>query len=147
MIQFVVNCAAYGTESFFSLLHFRLDKAWFIYENPSKSLLHLSSSLGQRWVYLSKCFFSKRGFICACSLLISLLFTSWYSKALSFCSSLILLKSYICILFSDLFVSAVLVPKNWCKRSLLIRLLMSRKRGLQANFKVETSENVFVILP
>ena len=29
--------------------------------------------------------------------------------------------------FRDLFASVVLVPKNWCKRSQLIRLLMSRK--------------------
>ena len=33
---------------------------------------------------------------------------------------------------SDLSVSVVLVPKNWCKRSLLIRLKMSRKIGLKA---------------
>ena len=44
MVHFVVNCA-YGTESFFSLLHFRLDKTWFIYQNPSKSLLYLAKKL------------------------------------------------------------------------------------------------------
>ena len=32
MVHLVVNSAAYGTESFFSLVHFRLDKAWFIYQ-------------------------------------------------------------------------------------------------------------------
>ena len=30
----------------------------------------------------------------------------------------------------DLFASVVLDPKNWCKRSLLVRLLMSRKTRL-----------------
>ena len=32
--------------------------------------------------------------------------------------------------FRDLFTSVVLVLKNWCKRSPLVRLLMSRKTGL-----------------
>ena len=33
--------------------------------------------------------------------------------------------------FRDLFAYVVLVPKNWCKRSQLIRLLMSRKTRLK----------------
>ena len=35
----------------------------------------------------------------------------------------------------DLFASVVLVPKNWCKQSQLLRLLMSRKTRLKKSFE------------
>ena len=37
----------------------------------------------------------------------------------------------VCISFRDLFASVVIVPKNWCKRSPLVILLMSRKNRLK----------------
>ena len=60
-------------------------------------------------------------------------FLAWAATdaALSFYSLKILLIGFVASVFSNLFAPVVLVPKNWCKRSLLLRLLMSTKIRLK----------------